>query len=132
MISSIKITQQSRYAIRCKDCLVETPSCGNSASIEKQWNTRAVPAPAGVPDEDKLLDIIAELQANGWEYGTHPKEKAGIVLNALKPYLRQPDAKVVEARQIIHDLLIIAQNSTGRHVLDARDQALKWLKDMGE
>jgi len=33
-------------------------------------------------------DIIAELQANGWEYGTHPREKARIVMKAIAPYLK--------------------------------------------
>ena len=30
------------------------------------------------------VDKIAELQANGWEYGTHPRQKAEIVLQAIK------------------------------------------------
>lgn len=32
---------------------------------------------------EELVDIVARLQANGWEYGTHPTIKAGIVINAL-------------------------------------------------
>lgn len=43
-----------------------------------------------VPGEETLLDIIAEKQANGWEYGTHPRHKARIVLEAIRPFLRQP------------------------------------------
>lgn len=31
----------------------------------------------------EMVDLIAELQANGWEYGTHPREKAQIIINAI-------------------------------------------------
>lgn len=41
---------------------------------------------SALPDESTLLDIIAEKQANGWEYGAHPREKAKIVLDAIRPY----------------------------------------------
>lgn len=40
LVSAIKISQQSRYSIRCRDCLVETPSCTDSSMISAQWNTR--------------------------------------------------------------------------------------------
>lgn len=33
--------------------------------------------------EAELVEIVAELQANGWEYGAHPTTKAGIVIRAL-------------------------------------------------
>lgn len=42
-------------------------------------------------DEAELLEIITVLQASGWEYGTHPMVKARIVLDAIRPYLRQVD-----------------------------------------
>lgn len=32
---------------------------------------------------ENVLEAIAEKQANGWDYGTHPKEKARIVLAAV-------------------------------------------------
>jgi hypothetical protein len=34
--------------------------------------------------DDEILSVIAECQANGWDYGTHPREKAKIVLDALR------------------------------------------------
>jgi len=34
-------------------------------------------------DDEKLIDAIAGVQATGWEYGTHPRDKAKIVLAAL-------------------------------------------------
>jgi hypothetical protein len=35
-------------------------------------------------DDPAMVDKIAELQANGWAHGTHPREKATIVLTAIK------------------------------------------------
>lgn len=40
LISAIKISQQSRYAVRCRDCMVETPSCSDASHIQQAWNTR--------------------------------------------------------------------------------------------
>lgn len=37
--------------------------------------------------ETKLLDAIAEKQANGWVYGTHPRDKARIALEAIMPII---------------------------------------------
>lgn len=34
--------------------------------------------------EAEAVEIVAELQANGWVYGTHPRDKASIVIAALK------------------------------------------------
>lgn len=39
-----------------------------------------------LPIPPSLIDAIAEVQANGWEYGTHPREKARIVLEAIRQY----------------------------------------------
>ena len=53
-------------------------------------------------DEAELLEIITVLQASGWEYGTHPMVKARIVLDAIRPYLRQVD-NVGEPQQVSGD-----------------------------
>lgn len=37
-------------------------------------------------DNEALIDVVAEKQANGWEYGTHPRDKAKIVLNAIREH----------------------------------------------
>lgn len=35
---------------------------------------------------DSLIDVITEKMANGWEHGTHPREKARIVLDAIRQH----------------------------------------------
>lgn len=42
-------------------------------------------------NNDTLIDVIAEVQANGWEYGTHPRDKARIVLEAIQNHLASPE-----------------------------------------
>lgn len=40
-----------------------------------------------------LLDVVAEKVANGWDYGTHPREKARIILEAIRAHWA-PDASL--------------------------------------
>ena len=35
-------------------------------------------------ESEEMVDIVSGKQANGWEYGTHPREKANIVLTAIR------------------------------------------------
>lgn len=41
------------------------------------------PSELTMEENAEALDVISEQQANGWVYGTHPREKARIVLAAL-------------------------------------------------
>lgn len=35
-------------------------------------------------ERERVLDILQEAQANGWDYGTHPRNKAQIALTAIE------------------------------------------------
>ncbi len=61
---------------RCSDCPCRYGiHCHSAPEREASALTEA--------EKEHAVYLIAEKQANGWEYGTHPREKARIVLSAL-------------------------------------------------
>lgn len=53
-IVSVKITQPSRYLVRCVDYLVETPSCEDEGHIKLAWNTRIRARKEVIAAQEKL------------------------------------------------------------------------------
>lgn len=52
-----------------------------------------------LPDNDALVEMLVDVMANGWKFGTHPHDKAECILDALRPWIaamiekgRKPDA----------------------------------------
>lgn len=77
------------YTISCDTCPAELGECSPFKTMREAiiaWNTRATPSFAAL-DSEEMVEVVAELQANGWEYGTHPKDKAKIVIAAIKEKL---------------------------------------------
>lgn len=48
---------------------------------------------------ETLLDRIAELQANGWDYGTHPRDKAMKLIEAVRQWDTEQQHPSMEATQ---------------------------------
>ncbi len=106
------------------------------------WNTRAIPAPMGVPDKlphplfEIISDIISDASFSNGKggYDIDIDQATQKITEILKPHLRTPDARIVEAKGIIRDLLGLAAmpEHMTRYELTVRDRALKWLKEMGE
>ncbi len=84
--------------------------------------TRAIPAPMGVDEEKKSLVELFE-----------PLRGLDINLDRKQETTRTPDARIVEAKGIIRDLLnLMVGIKGGRFTLETKDRAYKWLKEMGE
>lgn len=84
LVSSIKIMQSSRYAVRCRDCLVETPSSEDSAHIKRTWNTR-------IPDRnllavfEQVCEVLYKVE-HDLAVPTYLREISGTMLETTAPY----------------------------------------------
>lgn len=84
VVSSIKITQPSRYAVRCRDCLVETPTCEDSAHIKQGWNNRAPDLAKMVEDMRVAKEALEMMQ--GYMLPLGSAKLRDEALTRLKPY----------------------------------------------
>lgn len=62
---------------------------------------------------DSLIDVIADKMANGWDYGTHPREKARIVLEAIRQHQVAGGEMVERVADAIKSSMVNGKDTAG-------------------